>query len=492
MDDRKKKGCDSTRQNREPEKRCQLKCQGELPSTSRSLCGTSPRGECSTNPCVDQPAGPSNQTNHVEASGVCSVTQAAYPASAQAYFNSRTRPPEAGSSTQAKFNALSNLIRELIAPFKALYLSIERPQNFGLGFYLRRANEPEIEGSEIVPPNEGTQAEIVSRRTGNADCRCHFLDEYNNLRGFSDWVSSAGNFDPLASKCKFYIAQWLLQRLGSDTRRDTELTKAYGCNLPSGSGITASLRATIFDWMTALGELFQIRSQGLHMAAWFVDHTQWSEEPNLRIYILRVLAALMMGDIATVSRTEDEWNCMRHDLIVFAEHNFSLDQVIAEENAILAMFPRPLPYPTPHNFLLPFMMISDDENLPPEFSWGIGLCLYCFDLGLLCDQLIQYSAQFKCAAVVLLFRRIVRSFCQCSAEELNNPCNQCEYHRVSEMTQLLYLQAQENDINLLRSVSNIYAGLLRGVQDFFVRATRLGYENAPPRLEVMIKSKSCQ
>ncbi|VDK40577.1 unnamed protein product [Taenia asiatica] len=310
-----------------------------------------------------------------------------------------------------------------------------------------------------VPPNEGAQAEIVSRRTGNADCRRHFLDEYNNLRGFSDW------------------------RLESDTRRDTELTKAYGCNLPSGSGITASLRATIFDWMTALGELFQIRSQGLHMAAWFVNHTQWSEEPNLRIYILRVLAALMMGDIATVSRTEDEWNCMRHDLIVFAEHNFSLDQVIAEEYAILAMFPRPLPYPTPHNFLLPFMMISDDENLPPEFNWGIGLCLYCFDLGLLCDQLVQYSAQFKCAAVVLLFRRIVRSFCRCSAEELNNPCNQCEYHRVSEMTQLLHLQAQETDINLLRSVSDIYAGLLRGVQDFFVRATRSGYENAPPRLE---------
>lgn len=60
------------------------------------------------------------------------------------------------------------------------------------------------------------------------------------------------------------------------------------------------------------------------------------------------------------------------------------------------------------------------------------------------------------------------------------------------MTQLLHLQAQETDANLLRSVSDIYAGLLRGVQDFFVRATRPGYERVPTRLEVMNKSKSCQ
>ncbi|KAL5103971.1 Cyclin-A3-2 [Taenia crassiceps] len=274
-----------------------------------------------------------------------------------------------------------------------------------------------------------------------------------------------------------------MQRLRSDTKRDTELTEACACNPPSEGGITASLRAATFDWMTALGELFQIKSQGLHMAAWFVDHSEWSEGPNLRSYILRALAALMMGDIATASRTEDEWSDMRRDLIVFAEHNFCIDQVITEEGTILATFPRPLHFPTPHDFLQPFMMISDDESPPPEFKWGMGLCFYCFDLGLLCDQLVQYSAQFKCAAVVLLYRRIVRSLCKCSTEELNCPSNECRYHRVSEMTPLLYLQLQETDANLLRTVSDTYAELLKGVQDFYVRATQPEHESVPPRLE---------
>lgn len=63
------------------------------------------------------------------------------------------------------------------------------------------------------------------------------------------------------------------------------------------------------------------------MAAWFVDHSEWSEGPNFRTYILRTLAALMMGDIATVLRTEVEWINMRQDLIVLSEHNFTLNQV---------------------------------------------------------------------------------------------------------------------------------------------------------------------
>ncbi|EUB54455.1 Cyclin-B1-3 [Echinococcus granulosus] len=272
-------------------------------------------------------------------------------------------------------------------------------------------------------------------------------------------------------------------RLEHDMEKDTELMRAYVCTLPPNSAITASLRATIFDWMTSLQELMLIQSQSLHMAAWFVDHSEWCEEPKLGAYVLRALAAFMIGDIAIASRAEDEWNNMRHDLIVFSEHNYSLEQVTREEKAITDKLSRDLPYPTPHSFLLPLMMISDDRNLPPEFTWGIPLCIYCLDLGLLSDQLAQYSAKFKCAAVVLLFRRIERSFCQCSTEELSNPSNPCKYHRLSEMTELLCeIQAQEPNANL-RSVSDIYAKLLREAQDFVMRGVQAEVECAPSRCE---------
>uniref|UniRef100_A0A915F0I3 Cyclin N-terminal domain-containing protein n=1 Tax=Echinococcus canadensis TaxID=519352 RepID=A0A915F0I3_9CEST len=463
MADGKNKRCDEEAENTKSMNRCLMDCQGKNPSTSRDHCEASPKeGECSTNPPMGQPANPSNQINPFESMPGCPTSQTAYPIN-EKNLSKNNRP------FQDSLMFIADIIRSVTNPSGREYIAeidhaafcshIKQPQNYGLGFYLRRANQPEIENSEMVPPNERAQAEIVSRWEATCDHRRVLCDEYSVSSGFSRW------------------------RLEHDMEKDTELMRAYVCTLPPNSAITASLRATIFDWMTLLQELMLIQSQSLHMAAWFVDHSEWCEEPKLGAYVLRALAALMIGDIAIASRAEDEWNNMRHDLIVFSEHNYSLEQVIREEKAITDKLSRDLPYPTPHNFLLPLMMISDDRNLPPEFNWGIPLCLYCLDLGLLSDQLAQYSAKFKCAAVVLLFRRIERSFCQCSTEKLSNPSNPCKYHRLSEMTELLCeIQAQEPNANL-RSVSDIYAKLLREAQDFVMRGVQAEVECAPSRFE---------
>ncbi|CDS43450.1 cyclins [Echinococcus multilocularis] len=459
----KNKRCDEEAENTESMIRCLMDCQGKNPSTSRDHCEASPKeGECSTNPPIGQPANPSNQINPFESMLGCHTSQTAYPINGK-NLSKNNRP------FQDSLMFIADIIRSVTNPSGREYIAeidraafcshIKQPQNYGLGFYLRRANQPEIENSEMVPPNERAQAEIVSRWKATCDHRHVLCDEYSASSGFSRW------------------------RLEHDMEKDTELMRAYVCTPTPNSSITASLRATIFDWMTSLQELMLIQSQSLHMAAWFVDHSEWCEEPKLGAYVLRALAAFMIGDIAIASRTEDEWNNMRHDLIVFSEHNYSLEQVIREEKAITDNLSRDLPYPTPHNFLLPLMMISDDRNPPPEFNWGIPLCLYCLDLGLLSDKLAQYSAKFKCAAVVLLFRRIERSFCQCSTEELSNPSNPCKYHRLSEMTELLCeIQAREPNANL-RSVSDIYAKLLREAQDFVMRGVQAEVECAPSRFE---------
>nr|CDS20534.1 cyclins [Echinococcus granulosus] len=457
MADGKNKRCDEEAENTKSMNRCLMDCQGKNPSTSRDHCEASPKeGECSTNPPMGQPANPSNQINPFESMPGCPTSQTAYPINGK-NLSKNNRP------FQDSLMFIADIIRSVTNPSGRAFCShIKQPQNYGLGFYLRRANQPEIENSEMVPPNERAQAEIVSRWKAACDHRRVLCDEYSASSGFSRW------------------------RLEHDMEKDTELMRAYVCTLPPNSAITASLRATIFDWMTSLQELMLIQSQSLHMAAWFVDHSEWCEEPKLGAYVLRALAAFMIGDIAIASRAEDEWNNMRHDLIVFSEHNYSLEQVTREEKAITDKLSRDLPYPTPHSFLLPLMMISDDRNLPPEFTWGIPLCIYCLDLGLLSDQLAQYSAKFKCAAVVLLFRRIERSFCQCSTEELSNPSNPCKYHRLSEMTELLCeIQAQEPNANL-RSVSDIYAKLLREAQDFVMRGVQAEVECAPSRCEAAL------
>ncbi|EUB54450.1 G2/mitotic-specific cyclin [Echinococcus granulosus] len=251
-----------------------------------------------------------------------------------------------------------------------------------------------------------------------------------------------------------------------EVQRDNELTRKYSVTFPFDCSVTTFHRAIIVDWMTMLQAYLKIDTKGLHMAVWLMDHYPWRENATMGNYVVTALAALMVGDRITTTRSEDGCDNMRRDLVAFSDNRYCVELIVENETSMLNLFCCDLPLPTPHTFLKRCIQAMDDVAQIFDLQRAAALCLYCFDLGLLNCKLVQYSASLKCSAVVLLLRRLIKGSCICSREETNDPCNCCQFHQLCEWTEELKQTMDQEWNEELYFVSDIYAGLLKEAKCF--------------------------
>ncbi|KAL5965919.1 Cyclin-A2-3 [Taenia solium] len=251
-----------------------------------------------------------------------------------------------------------------------------------------------------------------------------------------------------------------------ELQQDNEVTRKYRITFPFNGLITTYHRAIIVDWMTTLQAHMKMDTKGLHMAVWLMDHYPWRRGAKMGNYVVTALAALMVGERISSTRSEEESDNMRYDLVAYTENRYSADQIVEMENCLLNIFWCDLPLPTPHTFLKRCIQASSDLAKIFDIERAVALCLYCFDLGLLNCKLVQYSASLKCSAVVLLLRRLIKCSCICTKDEVNDPCSTCEFHSLCEWTEELK-QAMEQEWNEeLYYVSDIYARILKEAKCF--------------------------
>ncbi|VDM33794.1 unnamed protein product [Hydatigera taeniaeformis] len=275
-----------------------------------------------------------------------------------------------------------------------------------------------------------------------------------------------------APSCENLLDEYIDSDSGTDEcpsfelQRDIEMTRKYNVTFPFNGVTTAFHRAIIVDWLTTLQAHMKMDTKGLHMAVWLIDHYPWRAKAKIGNYVLMALAALMVGDRMTSTRSEDECINMRRDLVAHSNNQYSEEQIANNETLLVNLFWCDLPFPTPHTFLKRCIRASNDIADVFDLQRAVALCLYCFDLGLLNCKLAKFSSSMKCSAVMLLLRRLIKGSCVCSRAEINDPSSSCNVHKLWEWTQELGKAMDQECDEELYYVSDIYMKLLREAKCF--------------------------
>ena len=113
--------------------------------------------------------------------------------------------------------------------------------------------------------------------------------------------------------------------------------------------------------------------------------------------------------------------------------------------------------------------------------------LYCLDLGLVDHRLAAFPINLRCAGAIAVVRRMLRSLCRCTHEELHSQSTDCQYHIIDEWEPQLNQILQPGDEHLIQSVALCYWEVFSETRKLN-HPTEGGDTTCPPPFKVRINA----
>ena len=114
--------------------------------------------------------------------------------------------------------------------------------------------------------------------------------------------------------------------------------------------------------------------------------------------------------------------------------------------------------------------------------------LYCLDLGLVDHRLAAFPINLRCAGAIAVVRRMLRSLCRCTHEELHSQSTDCQYHIIDEWEPQLNQILQPGDEHLIQSVALCYWEVFSETRKLN-HPTEEGETTCPPPFKVRINAQ---